>query len=70
VPRCYGHSPCSHHDDCLLRRHYFSAGGSYTRFEPRHLDGQHFPCRGPRPIGSNGELQKTVKTSLGHMVKS
>jgi hypothetical protein len=44
-------------------------GGSYTHFEPRHLDGSHFPRRGSCPTGSKGEVQKIVKTSSGRMVK-
>jgi hypothetical protein len=42
---------------------------SYTHIEPRHLDGPHFPRRGSRPTRPNGEVQRTVKTSSGHMVK-
>jgi hypothetical protein len=37
-------------------RHGFPTGGSYTRFEPRHLDGPHFPHCGSRPAHSNGEV--------------
>jgi hypothetical protein len=48
---------------------YFPTRGFYTRFEPRHMDGPRFPCRGSCPTSSNGEVQKTVKTSLGRMVK-
>jgi hypothetical protein len=69
VHRCFGHSPRSHHGDCTTRRHAFSTGGSHTRFESRHLDGPRFPYRGSRLTGSNHEVQKTVKTSSGHMVK-
>jgi hypothetical protein len=29
---------------------------SYTCFEPRHLDGPHFPRRCSRPTGSKGEV--------------
>jgi hypothetical protein len=29
---------------------------SYTCFEPRHLDGPHFPRRCSRPTGSMGEV--------------
>jgi hypothetical protein len=69
VPRHFGYGPCSHHGDRPLSRHGFPAGGSYTCFEPRHLDGQCFPCHGSHPTHSNGEVQKTVKTSSGRMVK-
>jgi hypothetical protein len=51
------------------RRHSFLGGGSYTRFEPGHLDGPHFPHHSSHPVHSNGEVQKTVKTSSGRMVK-
>jgi hypothetical protein len=69
VPRCFGYGPHSHHGDCFPCRHGFPAGGSYTHFEPRHLDSPCFPHHGSRPTCSNGEVQKTVKTFLGHMVK-
>jgi hypothetical protein len=59
----------SHRGDCFLCRHGFATGGSYTHFEPRHLEGPHFSHRGSRPTGSNGEVRKTVKTSAGRMVK-
>jgi hypothetical protein len=44
-------------------------GGSHTRFETRHLVGPHFSRRGSRPTHSNSEVQKTVKTFSGRMVK-
>jgi hypothetical protein len=69
VPRSFGYIPCSHCGDRPPRRYGFSAGGSYTCFEPKHLDGPRFPRRGSCLAGSNGEVQKTVKTSLGCMVK-
>jgi hypothetical protein len=69
VPRCFGYGPCSHRGDCSTRRHSFPAGGSYTRFEPRHWDDTHFLHRGSRPTGSNGEVQKSVKTSSCRIVK-
>jgi hypothetical protein len=52
-----------------VHRHGFPTGGSYTHFEPRHLDGPHFPHHGSCPTGSNGEVQKTMKTSSGHMAR-
>jgi hypothetical protein len=47
----------------------FSAGGSFTHFEPRHLDGPRFPHRGSHPTRPSGEVQRTMKTSSGCMVK-
>jgi hypothetical protein len=69
VPTCFGHGPHSQRGDCPPCRHNFPIGGSYTHFEPRHLDDPHFPCRGSCLTGSNDEMQKTVKTSSGRMVK-
>jgi hypothetical protein len=46
VPGCFGYGPRSHRGDRPLHRHDFPAGGPYTRFEPRHLDGPHFPYHG------------------------
>jgi hypothetical protein len=69
MPRCFGYGPHSHRGDHPPRRHSFSAGGSYTLLEPRHLDGPCFLHRGSRPTSLNGEVQKVVKTSLGLMVK-
>jgi hypothetical protein len=67
--RRFGYSPHPHHVDCFPRRPDFPAGGSYTHFEPRHMDGSHFSCRGSRPTQSSGEVQRTVKTPSGCMVK-
>jgi hypothetical protein len=69
VPRCFWYDPRPHRSDHTPPRHGFSAGGFYTHFEPRHMDGPHFPHHGSCPTGSKGEVQKTVKTSSGHMVK-
>jgi hypothetical protein len=69
VPRRFGYGPCPHYGDRFPHRHGFSTGGSYTHVEPRHLDGPRFPRCGSHPTGSKGEVQKTVETSLGHMVK-
>jgi hypothetical protein len=69
VPRCFGEGPHSHCGDHPPRRHGFPTRISYTRFEPRHLDDPCFPRCGSSPTGSNSEVQKTVKTSSGHMVK-
>jgi hypothetical protein len=69
VPRCFGYGRCPHHGDRFLHRPGFSVGGSYTHFEPKHLDDPHFSRRGSRPTGSKGEVLKTIKTSSSRMVK-
>jgi hypothetical protein len=69
VPTCFGYGPRLYYGDHFPRRHGFPTGGSYTRFEPKHLNGPHFPRRGSRPTRSNDEVQKIVKTSSGRMVK-
>jgi hypothetical protein len=69
VPRCFGYDPRSHRGDRFSRRSHFSAGGSYTHFEPRYLDDPRFLYRGSRPTGSKTEVQKRVKTYSGRMVK-
>jgi hypothetical protein len=56
VARCFGYGPRPHRGDRFLHRLGFPVGGSYTHFEPRHLDGPHFPHRGTCPTGSNGEV--------------
>jgi hypothetical protein len=69
VTRRFSYDPRPQCGDHFPHRHGFPAGGSYSHFEPRHLDGSCFPCCGSHPTGSNGELQKTMKTSSGCMVK-
>jgi hypothetical protein len=69
VPRRFGYGPHPHRSDCFPRRPGFLAGGSHTHTEPRHLDGTQFPRHGSRPIGPNGEVQRTVKTTSSRMVK-
>jgi hypothetical protein len=69
VPRRFGYIPHPHRPDRFPRRTSFSAGASHTHFEPRHLDGPHFPHRGSHPTGSSGEVLKTVKMSSSRMVK-
>jgi hypothetical protein len=69
VSRRFGYGPLSHRGERTLHRHGFPFGESYTHFEPRHLDSPCFPHHGSCPTGSKGEVQKTVKTSSGHMVK-
>jgi hypothetical protein len=51
------------------RMHDFPAGGFYIHCEYRHLDDPSFPRHGSRSTGSKGEVQKTVKTSSGRMIK-
>jgi hypothetical protein len=69
VPRRFSYGRRPHRGDRFPRRHGFSTGGSYAHFEPRHLHGPCFLRRGSRPTGSNGEVQKTVKTSSSRTVK-
>jgi hypothetical protein len=68
-PRRFGYNPHTHHGDRFPRRPVFPAGGSNTHFEPRHLDSPHFPCYGSRPTRPNGEVQRSLKTSSGRMIK-
>jgi hypothetical protein len=63
VPRHFGYDPHPHRHDHFPHRHGFPAGGSYSHLELRHLDDPRFSHRGSRSTGSNGEVQKTVKTS-------
>jgi hypothetical protein len=69
VSRCFGYGPRPHRGDRFPRRPVFPTRGSYTRFERRQLDGPCFSHHDTRSTGSNGEVQRTVKTSSGHMVK-
>jgi hypothetical protein len=69
VPRCFGYGSRPRHGDRFPHRPGFSAGGSFTHFEPRHLDGPRFPHRGSCPTRPNGELERIVKTSFGRMIK-
>jgi hypothetical protein len=69
MPRRFGYDPCLHRRDHFPCRSGFPTGGSHTHFEPRHLDGPHFPRHGSRSTQPNCEVQRTVKTSSGHMVK-
>jgi hypothetical protein len=68
-PRRFGYGPRPNRGDGFPHRPGFSARGSYTHFELRHLDGQRFPCRGSRPTWPSVEVQTTVKTSSSCMVK-
>jgi hypothetical protein len=69
VPRRFGYGPRPHRGDRFPRRPDFPTGGAHTHFEPRHLDGSHFPHRGSRPTQPNGEMERIMKTSSGRMVK-
>jgi hypothetical protein len=69
VPRRFGYGPRPHCGDRFSHRPSFPAGGSHTDFEPKHLDGPHFPCCGSCLTRSNNEVLKTVKTSSGRMIK-
>jgi hypothetical protein len=69
APRHFGYGPHPHRGDRFLRRSGFPTRGSHTHFDPRCLDGPRFPCRGSHPTRPNGEVQRTVKTSSGRMVK-
>jgi hypothetical protein len=69
-PRHFGYGPSfPRHGDYFLRRPGILAGASHTHFEPRHLDNPNFSRRGSRPTRPNGEVERTMKTSSGHMVK-
>jgi hypothetical protein len=65
----FGYDPRPHHGDRFPHRPSFRARGSRTHPESRHLDGPCFPCRGSCPTGPNYEVQRTMKTSSGRMVK-
>jgi hypothetical protein len=69
MPRRFGYDPRPHRGDRFPHRHDFPAVESYTHFEPKQLEGPHFPRRGSCPTDSKGEVQKTIKTSSGHMIK-
>jgi hypothetical protein len=70
VPRHSGYDPrFPRHCDCIPHRPGFPAGGPYTHFELRHLDSPHFPRRGSHLTQPNGEVEMTVKTPSGRMVK-
>jgi hypothetical protein len=69
VPRRFGYDPRPHRDDHFPRRPGFSARGSFPHLESRHLDGPRFPRHGSHPTRPSGEVQRTVKTYSGRMVK-
>jgi hypothetical protein len=69
VPRYFGYNPRPDRGDRTPRNLSFPIGGAHTHFEPRHLDGPHFPRHGSRPTRSNVEVQRIVETSSDRMVK-
>jgi hypothetical protein len=68
-PRRFGYDPYPHSGERFSCRPGFPAGGSFSHFESRHLDGPRFSCRGSHPTRPSGEVQRMMKTSFGHMVK-
>jgi hypothetical protein len=68
-PRRFGYGPRPRRGDRFPRRPDFLTGGSFPHFEPGHLDGPRFLHRGLHPTRLSGEVQRTVKTSSGRMVK-
>jgi hypothetical protein len=68
-PRRFGYGSRPHRGDRFLCRPGFPTGVSFPHFELRHLDGPRFPHRGSRPTRPSGEVQRTMKTSSGRMVK-
>jgi hypothetical protein len=69
VPRCFDYSPHFHRGDRFPHRIGFPTGGSRTHPEPIHLGGPHFPHCGSCPTRPNDEVQRTMKTSSGRMVR-
>jgi hypothetical protein len=67
-PRCFGYGPGPRRGGRFPHRPDFSTGGSFPHFELRHLDGPCFLRRGSHPTRPSGEVQRTLKTSSGHMV--
>jgi hypothetical protein len=68
-PRRFGYGPRLHRGDRFPRMPGFPTVGSFPHFEPRHLDCPRFPRRGSCPTRPSGEVQMTVKTSSGRIVK-
>jgi hypothetical protein len=69
VPRHFGYDSHPQRGDHFPRRPGFPTGGSHTHFESRHLNDPHFSHHGSRPTRPNGEVQRTIKTSSGRMVR-
>jgi hypothetical protein len=68
-PRQFGYGTRPRRGGRFSCRPSFPAGGSYTHFEPRHLDDPCFPHHDSHPTRPSGEVQRTMKTFSGHMVK-
>jgi hypothetical protein len=68
-PRRYGYGPCPRRGDRFPHRPGFPVVATYTNFEPRHMDGPRFFLRGSRLTRPSGEVQRTMKSSSGRMVK-
>jgi hypothetical protein len=68
-PIHFGYGIYPHRGDRFPHITSFPAGGSFTHFEPIHLGGPRFLCRGSRSTQPSGEVQTTVKTCSGRMVK-
>jgi hypothetical protein len=68
-PRRFGYGTRPHRGNRFPRRPGFPTGGSFPHFEPRHLDDPRFPRHGSRSTRPSSEVQRTVKTSSGRMVK-
>jgi hypothetical protein len=69
VSKRFGYDPHPQCGDRFPHMPSFPVRGSRTHLEPRHLDNPHFPRHGSRPTRPNGKVQRTVKTSSGHMIK-
>jgi hypothetical protein len=68
-PKRFGYGPHPRRGDHFPCRSGFPTGGSFPHLELRHLDGPRFPRHGSRPTRLSGEVQRSVKTSSGRMVK-
>jgi hypothetical protein len=68
-PKRFGYGLRPHRGDRLPRRPGFPTRGFFLHFESRHLDGPRFPHRGSHLTRPSGEVQWTVKTSSGRMLK-
>jgi hypothetical protein len=69
TPRRFGYGSRHHRGDRFPCRSGFSTRACHTHLEPRHLDVPRFSRCGSHPTRPNAEVQRTVKTSSGCMVK-
>jgi hypothetical protein len=69
VAKRFGYGTRPHRGDHFSCRSVFPTRGFYTHFEPRHLDSPRFLHHGSCSTWPSGEVQRTVKTSFGRMVK-